>query len=54
MTNLNHQQVVLETYAGTARDSKQLKKAWQSRLKEIAPHYRVISARIIKKRDLTE
>jgi len=47
---LNKQRIVLETDQGTAHSDAVLKKVWEYRLKEIAPHYKVVSAKILEMR----
>lgn len=45
---MNKQIVILETNEGSSRNEKKLKEAWEYRLKEVAPWYKVKSVKIIK------
>ena len=47
----NFQVVVLATDEGTARDESMLEQVWKKRLEEVAPHYKLLSAKILRKRD---
>lgn len=44
----NHQIIILETFEGSAYNNRVLKEVWKYRLKNIAPHYKVLCVKIIK------
>lgn len=48
---MNKEIVVLETEEGTAKNEIRLRAVWEERLKEVAPHYKVKSVKIIKDED---
>ena len=47
---MKKQRVILETNEGSCRNEKMLKEVWEERLRQIAPHYKIKSVKILKRK----